>query len=594
MDDWKNEMSAVELEVEQETEQQEDVSESLNEEAEFARFLDAVDHLEVDTETSLKIIMELAAKDKGYALYKLSMLYSQGRYLPQDYEKAFQYAERGANVAGHFSSMSLLAEYYINGDVTKQDVSKGIEILTEGFETAKDVDNWVDSACVFANCLAQAYSRMDGYVDYEKALFYGRYGAKYDYYDTQVDLGDIYCDERYAGCDFKESNNWYQKALQHTDVMPDKQILIRASMVKNYLKMEEEDFDFDDAISLLDQIENDRKLLNGEDPLGGEDWYLRGEVYWKKRPVQYDKLINCFEIAAQNEKHSQQTIGRAAYKLAELYCKGWGVEENIDQGRMWMGKALECQNIEAWTESVLWGLFGDNVNWQEKLNTAMQCLELTNQSGSAFYVLGRVYLQAPAPYGDFLKAVECLNKAIEHKDTMFENYAMQSMDLGSTFIYLFGAYTMQNTTVTNYQKAYEIAKMQYEAGELYGANSLGKCYENGWGVERDIDKAIEYYSMWNGLFQEDKDRAEGIKRAEFIQKKGKMPAIASVAAVVVQYVIILNIAKHPAAFILSVITSVVVGFIAKKKLTPVNEKKVMMISAAISLVAGFIYPMIQF
>jgi TPR repeat protein len=153
-----------------------------------------------------------AEKDNANAMVNLGLLYDNGEGVTQDYAKAREWYEKGAE-KDNATAMVNLGWLYANGQGVTQDYVKA----REWYEKAADKDN----ANAMVN-LGLLYDNGEGVTqDYAKAREWYEKAADKDNATAMVNLGWLYENGQGVTQDYVKAREWYEKgaAKDNTDAL---------------------------------------------------------------------------------------------------------------------------------------------------------------------------------------------------------------------------------------------------------------------------------------------------------------------------------------------------------------------------------------
>ena len=163
-------------------------------------------------------------------------------------------------------------------------------------------------------------------------------------------------------------------------------------------------------------------------------------------------------------KSAEQNCAIAFYELGVCYENGEGVERNLDEAEVWYKKALDAG--------------------------------IGEEAKAALERVGKLKAEATPE----AEAVELYKKAMEYfdrqdKDVECAELLRQSAELGFVWAQLFYGRFLCKGIGTALDPASAVGWFHKAADQncAEAFYELGVCYENGEGVERDFDQAIEWY-----------------------------------------------------------------------------------------------------
>ena len=225
-------------------------------------------------------------------------------------------------------------------------------------------------------------------------------------------------------------------------------------------------------------------------------------------PKDYYKAFIWFQKSAEND------YSAAYYQLGRCYYNGFGVEKDVDSAFKWHKKAAE-NNFPA-SQYALSLMYKNGEGCEENLVSAYYWIERAaeNDYEDAYYIVGRSYLEGIYLEPDYKKAFHYLSKGYLALDTnciesLAEMYLKglyvkkdvytalelynKAIEFGDKSIYFkIGKVYEEQGLINQAISAYEEG---HEEGNLKCTQRLGIMYYNGDGVEKDLEKAIEYVSI---------------------------------------------------------------------------------------------------
>ncbi|CAO3637738.1 unnamed protein product [Cunninghamella echinulata] len=243
-------------------------------------------------------------------------------------------------------------------------------------------------------------------------------------------------------------------------------------------------------------------------------FYLAGLLWMKGVGVEQDiqKSVSCFIEATINGNHKE-----SAYELGRIYSDRYPHSLNQpQQSLIWFKKALEWGDQRALVD-LAYGYFeGDddqeeynnnnsnnnncenilerdqhqhqqykNNNKNNRVKKDELAFQYAQQGALAKdkycqYILGYLYLKGRGTVENAYEATEWLEQSA------YQGFAEAIEELAT--IYLRG----HGNVAKNYEKAYSICMLGADHIAFCQA-TLGDLYRNAWGVDRDYQKAFQYY-----------------------------------------------------------------------------------------------------
>ena len=217
-------------------------------------------------------------------------------------------------------------------------------------------------------------------------------------------------------------------------------------------------------------------LLRKSAELGNADgqyllamWYRTGNDGAEE--PNYTEAVRWFEAAAAAQGHVE-----SMYELSRCFLKGKGVTVDIDASIKWLIQAADGGLAEA--QCKLGEVYGNGEGVDKNMNLSFKYLSLSaNQGyGEAEYCLGILYRDGDGVLKNSEKALDYFKKSGAHgyTDGYVEAYRMIGMEAPDDAIIYLG--------------------LAAEAGNAEAQLQMGRHYEIGFGVEKNINIAIEWYT----------------------------------------------------------------------------------------------------
>lgn len=238
--------------------------------------------------------------------------------------------------------------------------------------------------------------------------------------------------------------------------------------------------------------------------------YSLGVLYSEGNGVikDYNKAFIWFQKSAENDY-----VG-AYYQLGRAYYNGLGVDKDEEKAFKWHKKAAE-NNLAA-SQYALSLMYKNGEGCDENLVSAYYWVERAaeNDYEDAYYVVGRSYLEGICVEVNYKKAFYYLSKGYLALDTnciesLAEMYLKglnvkkdvytalelynRALEFGDRSIYFKVGKVYEDEGLIN--QAISIYNQGHEEGNLKCTQRLGIMYYNGEGVEKDLEKAMEYMEI---------------------------------------------------------------------------------------------------
>ena len=209
-----------------------------------------------------------------------------------------------------------------------------------------------------------------------------------------------------------------------------------------------------------------------------ESLYKLGLCYYTGFGVKEDrkKAMSIYSQAAE------KGYVLAQYALAQCYALAQGTECNMKKAFEWYLVAAKNGHGKARVEIAK--CYHHGIGTEENKEYAFEWMEKAgdeNGEVEALYYLGQCYENSTVVEPDYDKAVEYYTKAAE------KGSAHAQLSLG--YIYLTGRLNVDE----DHEKAAELFTAAAEQQNAEAYYYLGRCYGEEIGVERDPQKAVEYF-----------------------------------------------------------------------------------------------------
>lgn len=351
--------------------------------------------LDEDYSKAMEWYLKAAEQGNVIAMMNIGNLYASKVIGKRDPEEAMKWYRKSAE-QGYVGAMHTLAEYYSGW---WDDVPEDMEMAYKWYEMAAEKGEKYRLPWIFTYVDKEEEYKLglDYYndQDYSNAKEHLLKAAELGHAEAQYVLGNNYLDDGY---DLYEAFSWYFKAAKQG-------VAYAMGMVAQIYEYGIEDY-----------IKPDESKAN--------EWYLKAAEQFR-------------EDADKGDAESQ-------FMLGELYCDGYGVEQDYSEAAIWYRKAAEQGHAVG----------QNNLAW--------------------------CYYNGYGVTKDYKEALKWYRKAVEQDNAGAKN------GLGNCYYYGYGVAQNYKEAVKWYRESaqQEFPKAQY---------SLGRCYEYGHGVEQDLIEAKKWY-----------------------------------------------------------------------------------------------------
>ena len=403
-----------------------------------------------------------AEQDNLDACYEMGRAYERGNGRTKDMDKAAKWYQTGA-ASGNPACCSQLGYRYLNGDcnVIKKDVNKALELFLQAVK-ANPKGQWAYHGAGLA-----FLGRGQSPSDFQKAAEMFRKAADIGLVQSQHYLGKCYEKGQGVSKDPKEAVKWYRKAAEQGYVVSE---------------------------------------------------YNLGVCYRDGWGVNKDlvKSADWFEKAA---KHGNP---QACHEIGQICRFGKGRNTDMDKAAEWFKKGAEVGHSGSCCQLGFRYFWGDSSIVKRDNGKALALFEKAIEGGNplGYYGAGRVYLSGLSGKPDNKKAFEMFKKGAELKDLESTHYMGICYDRGlgvkvdkaeavkcyekSCGAHLRGPsleklcsigddYLLGRSVDKDEVKAFRVYEIAANKGSSRAMNRLGKCYEKGQGVAKDLKEAVKWY-----------------------------------------------------------------------------------------------------
>lgn len=397
----------------------------------------------------------------------------------------------------------LVAEKYFL-KVDKEDYSKSLEYLLKIYEKKADQ---VQVEKIFKEIKKEpdlvfniAYQYLFGNETLEineakaKELF--EIGAKNKDTMSYIALGNIY--EHGLGVEINEakSKTYYEKSGLNKELKGnmDKEFI-------NYIRGLKSELGLDGMGKDISKAKDYYKIAMDE---GNRDAFTRlGFIQIKENKTERHVKNGLIYL----EKAMEQGDSKAIMTLGQIYLNGITVPKDLEKARTYFQKAKEAEIPQAYGVLAYMDLFNNSsidIDYKSIKETASLGSKL--QNGNSSLVLGYLYQKG---------------LGVKKNERLAEKYYLKAVEQGElldnlVYWYLGNLYFYGSKRVQNNEKAlnnFLIASEFYEAS----AYEVGLIYENGYGVDIDIEKAKEYYKKASSLVPKAEERYNELSKGNYIK-----------------------------------------------------------------------------
>ena len=443
------------------------------------------DFVEQNYEKAFEWCKKSAEQENEVAIYRLAQMYYDGKGVEQNYEKAFELYSKLAEKGDAYAQFYLAGMYFWG---------KGVEQNYEkAFEWGKKTS---ENGNVYAQFyLACMYFEGKGVEqDYVKAFEWFSKSAEQGEYRAQYSLGAMYYKGEGVKIDYTKAFEWFSKSAEQGNADAQNNLGFM------YLKGQGVEQDYTKAFEWFCKSAEQGHVY-AQNNLGF--MYLKGQGVEQ----DYTKAFGCFS------KSAEQGDKQAQYRIGYMYKEGLGVEQNFFKAIKYLKISADNGNEEAEYyileiyEKIVFDVFNsiffvdivDNINISEiekKLRTSNfehyfeqflisieKSIDIKKYIDDLFkYFKYFKYLSSKLK----TKLFELCSKSIDKIKNDDEFIMIMQGMLGTLILYGFGV-------KQNKSKAFELFLKSSEHGNTFAIYNLGCMYERGFGIEQDYKKAFDCF-----------------------------------------------------------------------------------------------------
>ena len=466
-----------------------------------------------DDKEAVKWYRKAAEQGHAPAQNSLGYCYAIGSGVAKDDKEAARWFRKSAE-QGNVHAQNSLGFSYLKGNGVEKNVVEAVKWFRKAAERG-----YAKAQCQLGFC----YARGEGVTkDTDESLKWFRKAAEQGDGAACCEIGEIYRRGLGRQKDANKATEWYRKGA----AVGDSGCITSLGFRYFYGNSDSTPKDHKKALELFQKaIEIDRRPWAYD---GAGLVYYYGET---GKP-DYGKAVEMFR------KASSMGVYEADYYLGICYKTGRGVAKDQVEAMKWFRKAAERGYAKAQCQLGFCYAKGEGVAKDAKESLKWFRKAAEQGDGPACYEMGEVYRKGVGTKKDMNKAVEWYRKgvALGHSGCI--------MSLGFRYFYGESDLTPNNPKIAlelfqksikiddrpwayygaglvyfhgidgkpDYEKAVEMLKKASDRGVVCANYNLGVCYENGNGVEKDINKAKALYEKAAKGFDPAKKALERLNR----------------------------------------------------------------------------------
>ncbi|WP_010301763.1 Sel1-like repeat-containing protein kinase family protein [Candidatus Odyssella thessalonicensis] len=433
------------------------------------------------------------------AQFMLGLMYASGRGVEQDYTNAAYWLGEAAQ-QGDPDAQLRLGFMHLNGLGVDMNGEKAIDWLTRAGEQGN---------LEAQNSLSLMYLNGQGVKqDDTKAAYWFIAAAQQGDSDAQFRLGFMYLNGRGVGKDEDQAIVWFLKAVEQGNAYA------QLNLGLMYANGQSVKRDYAEAINLYTMSAEQGNAcaqfslaLMYEKGEGVEQNEARAiEIYNKAAQQGLESAqthLAEMYLYAQREKQdyvkatywftklAEQGNADAQYHLGQMDLNGWGITKNLEKAYKRFGKAVQtAMRSESKYDQVLLGNlylngWGTVQNYEEAFKWYKKVADQEGAEGQA--QVGGMYKEGWGVLQDLQEALQWIQKAATQNDQTGQYYLALLYRDGEG-IQSNDAYALDGLR----NAAKQSVRADIRASAQY---TLGWMYENGRGVDKDLEEASKWYKL---------------------------------------------------------------------------------------------------
>ena len=416
-----------------------------------------------DYKTAFECFTKAANLGSEEAMSHLGAMYRDGNGVNQDGQKAIEYFEKANNFIA-------IGKMYKDGDGIEKNIEKAIDYLTKDFDKVVEIDDNYYLASEYLEEICRAINVVTK--DNENTF---SFSSKYDCFQT---IACMYRDGKGVKQNGQKAIEYFKKADNFNAI---------GEMYRDGNGINQ---DGQKAVEYLEKDSNFNAI--GEMYRDGNDVKQDGQkaVEYFEKAYKLDAIGEMYRDGNGIEQNGQKAIEYfekvGNFKaISEMYRDGNGVEKDIQKFIEYFEKANLFYEIGCMYRE------GDNVekDIQKAIEYFIKALKNGYNKSFAIHELVEMYINGDLKEQYKEKIREWFKEETKHNPDVYELLQDESNRLFHCFD-LFGDRKLDDVENAEYiAKLFKVA----ELGNTKSMYRLGLMYRDGIGVEKNIEKAIDYF-----------------------------------------------------------------------------------------------------
>lgn len=308
--------------------------------------------------------------------------------------------------------------------------------------------------------------------DKKAALWYTK-SAQQGNMAAQYVLATMYSKGRGVIQNTAQAINWYTQAANQGDA------IAQFKLGEHYQQGDGVELDYKQGISWIKKAADQGHIMA----------QIRlGKIYESGMgtTVDYEKAINWYK------KSVAQSSALGQYHLAHMYEAGLGIEQDLNKAKsLYLHSAKKDNSAAAYKVGELYELGkGNEVDYQNAIKWYQKAARKSHNE--AQFKLGTLYQEGKGATKDIRTAITWYNQSIT------QNNPQAHYRLGTIYVKGIESRQKSQSIKINYNKAFHHFQESSNLGYKPAHAQLGYLYEQGFGTDIDLAKALSLYQQSTG------------------------------------------------------------------------------------------------
>lgn len=410
-------------------------------------------------------ILKAAETGDAEAQAEASLMYMEGKGIPQDYEEAIRWMCK-AEANGCFTARIYLAADCLSDELDAFRIFMPALKFLPGLAEQGDPDAQYWHGFRTFVCA----NRPDGGCteDRDKALYWIRKAAEGGCTQAQAFLGSLYARGKHVPRDYEEAMRWFLKAAEQSNDDA------RFNIGLMYLVGDGVTQDATTAMSWFDRVSKRQRHKCY--------WFHMGDLYSEgaRLPQNDEKAMYWYTRAAEDGDDNAQL------KLGLMYAEGARVPQNAEMAIKWFRKAAKQGEGIAFCH--IGAMYENGIGVPQSYSKALKYYGKADWHPKAMSQMGYLYATGLGVRRNYKRALRwyCAPKIAPEIEVQRDRYELSEFCAAS--FYLNGLGVAQND-----KEAFRWYRQAAEKGFALAQFCVGSMYFSGRGVSQDYEEALSWY-----------------------------------------------------------------------------------------------------